>query len=90
MQVRLRLPPPPACQQEVLKVNNLSVGWPGGPPLLRHVSFVVERGERILLLGPNGAGKSSLLKTLAGVPLPLHLSVQPCPAFRCPIDPRLL
>eukprot|EP00884_Botryococcus_braunii_P002776 jgi/Botrbrau1/1249/Bobra.0163s0042.1 len=64
--VRLKLPVPPPCQQEVLTVQNLSVGWEGGPVLLRHVSFMLERGERILLLGPNGAGKSSLLKTLAG------------------------
>jgi len=38
----------------------------GGPPLMEHISFSVERGERIALLGRNGAGKSTLLKLMNG------------------------
>ena len=34
---------------------------------VRHLSFRMESGERILLLGPSGAGKSTLLAALAGV-----------------------
>lgn len=33
------------------------------------VSFVVERGERVVLDGKNGSGKSSLLKLLLGQPI---------------------
>ena len=37
-----------------------------GDPLLRNVSFKVERGERLALSGRNGSGKTTLLRMLAG------------------------
>ncbi len=50
----------------LLEVSELKKDY-GGPPVLRSVSFSLERGEGLILLGPNGAGKSTLLRILAGI-----------------------
>src|ERR1700742_4506472 len=39
-------------------------------PLLDHVDFQVEAGERICLLGRNGAGKTSLMRIITGEETP--------------------
>jgi ATP-binding cassette subfamily F protein uup len=38
----------------------------GGPAVLDHARFAIERGERVCLLGRNGAGKSTVMKLLDG------------------------
>ena len=43
---------------------------------LKHISFMVNRGEAVALIGPNGCGKSTTLKTIAGVLYPTSGSVQ--------------
>jgi ATP-binding cassette subfamily F protein uup len=42
----------------------------GGPAVLDHARFALERGERVSLLGRNGAGKSTVLKLLDGTIAP--------------------
>jgi spermidine/putrescine transport system ATP-binding protein len=38
-----------------------------GKPLLKDISFKVERGETVCLLGASGSGKSTLLRIIAGL-----------------------
>ncbi len=42
----------------------------GGPLVLDHARFAVDRGERVCLLGRNGAGKSTVMKLLDGTIAP--------------------
>jgi ATP-binding cassette subfamily F protein uup len=49
----------------LLGMQDVSVGF-GGRPLLEHMNFHIERGERICLLGRNGVGKSTLMKLICG------------------------
>jgi ATP-binding cassette subfamily F protein uup len=53
----------------LLRLDNVSLAY-GHVPLLTHVDFQVERGERVCLLGRNGAGKTTLLRVITGVALP--------------------
>jgi len=47
----------------ILEVNELAAGY-GNGPVVRKVSFSVEKGEWITILGRNGSGKSTLIKAL--------------------------
>jgi ATP-binding cassette subfamily F protein uup len=53
----------------LLRLDNVSLAY-GHAPLLAHVDFQVEPGERVCLLGRNGAGKTTLLRVITGVALP--------------------
>ncbi|MBK9137836.1 MAG: ABC transporter ATP-binding protein [Verrucomicrobia bacterium] len=51
----------------LVEVHHLRYAYPGGPEVLRDISFHLGHGERVGLVGPNGVGKTTLLLILAGV-----------------------
>src|SRR5215470_3960431 len=53
----------------LLRLDNVSLAY-GHLPLLAHVDFQIEPGERVCLVGRNGTGKSTLLRVIAGVAQP--------------------
>lgn len=48
----------------LLSVHGITVAY-AAHPILRGVSFDVQRGDLVVVLGPNGAGKTTLLRTIA-------------------------
>jgi ATP-binding cassette subfamily F protein 3 len=70
-QMKLDFLPPVHLSQDVLSLENLSIGYPGSPPLARDLQLQVRSRERIALTGPNGGGKTTLLRTIAGRLAPL-------------------
>ncbi len=49
---------------DVLKAENLSMGF-GGKPLFSGVGLSLLRGEKTALIGPNGVGKTTLLRIIS-------------------------
>ena len=47
--------------------DDVGYRYSGDTSVLRHVSFVLMRGERIGIVGPTGAGKSTLMDLLLGL-----------------------
>ncbi len=67
------LPPPPAASGtraaalasiEELRFEAVDFGYLPGEPVLRRVSFRVQRGETVAVVGPTGAGKTSLINLI--------------------------
>jgi len=57
-------------EREIVRVDDLSVGY-GGRPLLEKVTFGVRREEIFAILGRSGCGKTTLLRTIIGLLTPL-------------------
>ena len=53
-----------------IKVEHLTLAYPGGAKALSEVSFFLKTGATLGLLGVNGSGKSTLLTLLAGLLTP--------------------
>jgi ATP-binding cassette subfamily F protein 3 len=52
--------------QEVLRLEDLAVGYPSTGPLLAGIDLRLRAGERIALLGANGTGKTTKIRTIMG------------------------
>jgi cell division transport system ATP-binding protein len=48
----------------VITLNNVGLSYDNGPPILKNISFSIEKGSFHFLTGPSGAGKTSLLRLL--------------------------
>ncbi len=72
----------PPSSRAVLRAEEVSFAYPGGPPLLTDVTFDVQYGERVALIGPNGAGKTTLLRLLAGELAAISGSIRLGPSVR--------
>ncbi|MDX9991326.1 MAG: heme ABC transporter ATP-binding protein [Anaerolineales bacterium] len=50
----------------MLSTKNLAVAY-HGQPVIKNISFGIEKGEILALVGPNGSGKSTLIRALSGI-----------------------
>jgi ATPase subunit of ABC transporter with duplicated ATPase domains len=49
--------------KEILEIKNISKSY-DGKTVLKNISFMLEKGDKIALVGPNGAGKTTLCEIL--------------------------
>ncbi len=54
---------------DVVEVKELSFDY-GAKPLIKNLSFLIRRYERVMFLGPNGSGKSTLMKLMNSMLVP--------------------
>ena len=54
---------------DIIRVEGLTGGY-GASPVIKDISFGIERGDFVGIIGPNGSGKSTLLRFLTRVLTP--------------------
>jgi len=59
----------------LISLDNVTFGY-ADAPVLRDVSWSIERGQFTGIVGPSGSGKTSLLKVLLGFETPQHGAVR--------------
>jgi ATP-binding cassette subfamily F protein 3 len=63
----IRIPEPERLlSPPIIALDDVSVGYTPGKPVLRDLSLRIDNDDRIALLGSNGNGKSTLVKLIAG------------------------
>jgi ATP-binding cassette subfamily F protein 3 len=70
-QMKLEFPKSEHQGQDVLRGENLSIGYTDKQALLEDLNLYIRSGDRIALTGPNGSGKTTLIRTIAGLQKPL-------------------
>jgi len=68
-EIRMRFLSESESAGHVIEAKDLSFSY-ANTPLIQNLSFLIEKGERVLFLGPNGSGKSTLMKLINGLVTP--------------------
>ncbi|MBN1230686.1 MAG: ABC-F family ATP-binding cassette domain-containing protein [Anaerolineales bacterium] len=81
-QMKLDFEHVPESGRDILRLDDLSIGYSHQTPLLEHLDLLIQNGQRIALVGENGSGKSTLVKTIIGNLPPLSGRVQTGPSIK--------
>lgn len=73
----------------LIVVDDATVNYDGGAPVLIDVDLTVEPGDLIGIVGPSGSGKSTLLKVMLGTVKPVAGSVRRAPDVTVGLVPQV-
>ncbi len=68
--MHLKFPFSKTLGQEVLKLDNLTVGYEN-KVVLENLNFLLKQNQKVVILGKNGVGKSTIIKTILDIIKPL-------------------
>ncbi len=65
-QGRIRIPEPPRCGAELMRLENINHSYDGVKTVLKDVNLSIGNGDKLGIVGYNGMGKTTLLRIIAG------------------------
>ncbi len=68
--------PPSEENPPLIRLKNISYGYPGRQLILDNLDFELRAGERVGFIGPNGSGKTTLLHIIMGLLKPLSGEIE--------------
>src|SRR5439155_1671931 len=63
--ITFNFPSPELLASPIETLDEVSVGYPGGPPVLSKLDLRIDMEDRIALLGQNGNGKSTFIRLIS-------------------------
>ncbi len=63
--INFNFPSPELWPLRSRRLDEVSVGYPGGPLVLRKLDLRIDMEDRIALLGQNGNGKSTFIRLIS-------------------------
>ena len=73
----------------LIVVDDVTVNYDGGAPVLIDVDLTVEPGDLIGIVGPSGSGKSTLLKAMLGTVKPVSGRIRRAPDVTVGLVPQV-
>jgi ABC-type Mn2+/Zn2+ transport system ATPase subunit len=73
----------------LIVVDDVTVNYDGGAPVLIDVDLTVEPGDLIGIVGPSGSGKSTLLKAMLGTVKPVSGKIRRAPDVTVGLVPQV-
>src|SRR6056297_4137805 len=73
----------------LIVVDDLTVNYGGGPPVLIDVDLTIEPGDLVGIVGPSGSGKSTLLKAMLGTVEAVSGTVRRAPGLAVGLVPQV-
>ena len=67
--IRMRFSAEEESAGDVMEVKDLAFDY-GAKPLIKNLSFLIRKDERVMFLGPNGSGKSTLMRLMNSMLVP--------------------